>query len=258
MLWGDKLWDKFDIVEKHTEKGVHFSRRVVQFFEDYAAKKREHAQQMRKLVKHYNVNYKKGASSSSGPSKKGVTEAKEYTYETSFYVMLEHVSDMATLEETMAADLEEQIIVAAKVRHNEFMSKRKQFLSAGRDHNVKLANAMKFLETAENNFKKACKARDEAQTAFTKADNDMNVTKALVAKCEQSLKAKRDQMEMSKEEYSVQLQQTNKAQFEHYNEQMPLVFSDLQTLDSDRIQDLQLLIRDFAKLHENYQVSILI
>ena len=116
---------------------------------------------------------------------KYVAGPKEYSYEAAFYVMLDHVTEMASLEESMASDLEEKIISTAKNRHSDFMSKRKQFLSAGRDHNVKLANAIKFLETAETNFKKACKARDEAQIAFTKADNDMNVTKALVAKCEQ-------------------------------------------------------------------------
>ena len=66
MLWGEKLWDKFDVVEKHTEKGIQFSRKIVQFFEDYAAKKREHAGQMRKLVKHYNVNYKKSGNPKAG------------------------------------------------------------------------------------------------------------------------------------------------------------------------------------------------
>ena len=254
MLWGEKLWDKFDIVEKHTEKGIQFSRRVVQFFEEYASKKREHAQQMRKLVKQYNVNYKKGNPTGAAGKKGGVKETKDYSYETAFYVMLEHVNEMATLEETMASDLEEKIILTAKHRHNDFMSKRKQFLSAGRDHNVRLSNSLKFLENAENNFKKACKARDEAQTAFTKADNDMNVTKALVAKCEQTLKTKTDLMENSKQEYLQQLKQTNDAQHDHFFEQMPLVFSDLETLDTDRIQDLQSLIHDFANLHENYQV----
>ncbi|XP_075260515.1 formin-binding protein 1-like isoform X2 [Convolutriloba macropyga] len=253
MLWGEKLWDKFDIVEKHTEKGIQFSRRVVQFFEEYASKKREHAQQMRKLVKQYNVNYKKGNPTGAAGKKGGVKETKDYSYETAFYVMLEHVNEMATLEETMASDLEEKIILTAKHRHNDFMSKRKQFLSAGRDHNVRLSNSLKFLENAENNFKKACKARDEAQTAFTKADNDMNVTKALVAKCEQTLKTKTDLMENSKQEYLQQLKQTNDAQHDHFFEQMPLVFSDLETLDTDRIQDLQSLIHDFANLHENYQ-----
>ena len=255
MSWGEKLWDKFDIVEKHTEKGIQFSRRVVQFFEEYATKKREHAQQMRKLVKQYNVNYKKGNATSIAGKKAGKEGAKDYSYESAFYVMLEHVNEMATLEETMASDLEEKIILTAKHRHNDFMSKRKQFLSAGRDHNVRLSNSMKFLETAENNFKKACKARDEAQAAFTKADKDMNVTKALVAKCEQTLKTKTELMESSKQEYLLQLKQTNEAQRSHFFEQMPLVFTDLEHLDTDRIQDLQALIHDFASLHENYQVS---
>ncbi|XP_063719382.1 cdc42-interacting protein 4-like isoform X2 [Symsagittifera roscoffensis] len=256
MSWGEKLWDKFDIVEKHTEKGIQFSRRVVQFFEEYATKKREHAQQMRKLVKQYNVNYKKGNATSIAGKKAGKEGAKDYSYESAFYVMLEHVNEMATLEETMASDLEDKIILTAKHRHNDFMSKRKQFLSAGRDHNVRLSNSMKFLETAENNFKKACKARDEAQAAFTKADKDMNVTKALVAKCEQTLKTKTELMESSKQEYLLQLKQTNEAQRSHFFEQMPLVFTDLEHLDTDRIQDLQALIHDFASLHENYQPLI--
>lgn len=65
----------------------------------------------------------------------------------------------------------------------------------------------------------------------------MDLSRAEVAKCRQSLQQKIYTCEQAKQHYAAALETTNTAQRSHYNDKIPHLLEEMRRLDVDRIQE---------------------
>lgn len=235
MSWGTELWDQFENIALHTNKGLEFCEKYSHFIKERCAIEKEYASKLKKLVKSYQ------------PKKK---EEDEYvfTITKSFLKMTNEVNDMAGQHETIAENLLVNIVEQVANLVQEMKSERKKYLQEGAKNMNNLSTQISQLERSKKQYEKAFKEAEKATEAYKKADADINLSRAEVEKAKNTSLSKNQQCEDCKNEYAAELQKTNDAQKVHYTSSMPATFQDLQNMEEKRIQRLQECIRLSAEI----------
>lgn len=226
MSWGTELWDQYDNLSLHTQKGIDFLEKYGHFIRDRCAIEMEYAGKLRRLVKNYQ------------PKKK---EEEDYQYSTcrAFKCVLDEVTDLAGQHEVIAENLQVFIIKEVTIFVKDFKDERKKHLQDGARMMNTLENQVSSLERARKNYDKAYRESDKALEHYKRADADLELSRAEVEKQRLNMAIKSQHCEDTKTEYANQLQRTNEMQKQHYNLAMPEVFAQLQELDEKRVRNIR-------------------
>ncbi|XP_048005192.1 formin-binding protein 1-like isoform X2 [Leguminivora glycinivorella] len=226
MNWGTELWDQYDNLSAHTQKGIEFLDKYGNFVKERCAIELEYAGKLRRLVKNYQ------------PKRK---EEDEYQYTSckAFRQLLQELGDFAGQREVVAENLQSNVVRELHLLAKELREERKQHLNEGAKQMAVLNSAIGSLDRARRAYERAARESERALEAFQRADADLNLSRAEVEKQKANMKLRSQACEDAKHEYADQLRKTNEAQRQHYEQRLPHVFKQLQDLDEKRIKHIK-------------------
>ncbi|XP_023178727.1 formin-binding protein 1-like isoform X5 [Drosophila hydei] len=226
MSWGTELWDQYDNLSIHTNKGIEVLDKYANFVRDRVAIETEYAGKLRRLVKNYQP-------------KKKEEEDNEFTSRQAFRNLLKEVGDLAGQREVVSETLQLQIIHGVSVLSKTLREERKKCLTDGTMLQQTLSSQLSSLERAKRNYDKAYRDSEKAVENYKKADMDLNLSRAEVERYKNIMTSKIQQSDDAKNEYANQLQKTNNLQQQHYGILLPAVFNRLQELDEKRTRGIR-------------------
>ncbi|XP_034483578.1 formin-binding protein 1-like [Drosophila innubila] len=239
MSWGTDLWDQYDNLSIHTNRGIEVLDKYANFLRDRVAIETEYAGKLRRLVKNYQP-------------KKKEEEDNEFTSRQAFRNLLKEVGDLAGQREVVSETLQVQIIQGVALLSKTLREDRKKCLNDGTMLQQTLSAQLSSLERAKRNYDKAYRDSEKAVENHKKADMDFNLSRAEVERYKNIMTSKIQQSDDAKNEYANQLQKTNNLQQQHYGILLPAVFNRLQELDEKRTRG----IREFIIGAANVESSV--
>uniref|UniRef100_A0A1Q3F9G9 Putative cdc42-interacting protein cip4 n=1 Tax=Culex tarsalis TaxID=7177 RepID=A0A1Q3F9G9_CULTA len=234
MGWGTELWDQYENLATHTQKGIDFLDKYGNFIRDRSAIEVEYAARLRRLVKNYQ------------PKKSKEDEENEFSSFQAFKCILKEVADLAGQREVVAENLQLQVLQGITLLAKNLRDERKKSLNEGMNLTQNLSSQIASLDRAKRNYEKAFREAEKSIDAYQKADADFNLSRAEVEKQRNNMNIRCGQSEDAKNEYANQLQKTNKLQQTHYETSLPEVFNRLQELDEKRTRGLKEFIKGAA------------
>ncbi|XP_065089990.1 formin-binding protein 1-like isoform X2 [Ochlerotatus camptorhynchus] len=234
MGWGIELWDQYENLATHTQKGIDFLDRYGNFIRDRSAIEVEYAGKLRRLVKNYQ------------PKKSKEDEENEFSSFQAFKCVLKEVADLAGQREVVAENLQLQVLQGISLLAKNLRDERKKSLNDGALRTQNLTSQIAALERAKRNYEKAFREAEKSIESYQKADADLNLSRAEVEKQRNNMNIRCGQSEDAKNEYANQLQKTNKLQQTHFETSLPEVFNRLQELDEKRTRGLKEFIKGAA------------
>ncbi|XP_055602428.1 formin-binding protein 1-like isoform X11 [Uranotaenia lowii] len=234
MGWGLELWDQYENLATHTQKGIDFLERYGSFIRDRSAIEIEYAGKLRRLVKNYQ------------PKKSKEDEENEFSSFQAFKCVLKEVADLAGQREVVAENLQLQVLQGITLLAKNLRDERKKSLNEGAVLTQNLNSQIGSLDRAKRNYEKAFREAEKSIDSYQKADADLNLSRAEVEKQRNNMNIRCGQSEDAKNEYANQLQKTNKLQQTHYESSLPEVFNRLQELDEKRTRGLKEFIKGAA------------
>ncbi|XP_021950505.1 formin-binding protein 1-like isoform X2 [Folsomia candida] len=235
MSWGTELWDQYDNVSQHTQKGLDFLERYGHFLRDRANIEVEYAGKLRKLVKTY-------------LPKKKEEEDLQFSCMSSFRDMLNEINDLAGQHEIISENLNQICTRDVQTRAKELKEEKKRNLVEGVRHQNHLQTQLANLDRAKKNYEKAFRASETALETFQRADADLNLSRAEVEKTRLQSLYKSQQCEDTKKEYANQLDKANEMQNSFYRVLMPSVFQGLQDVDQRRVKCMKLNMKQTTEM----------
>ncbi|XP_046399588.1 formin-binding protein 1-like isoform X5 [Ischnura elegans] len=226
MSWGIELWDQYDNIAAHTQKGIDFLEKYGHFIRDRCAIEMDYAGKLRRLVKNYQ------------PKKK---DEEDYQYSTcrAFRAAMTEINDLAGQHEVVAENLQAQVIQEINVLVKYCKEGRKKHLQEGSRMTNSLAAQIAALERSKRAYEKSFKEAERALEAFQKADLDFNLSRAEVEKQRTNMTIKQQLSDEARTDYAHLLQRTNEMQTQHYQVLMPDIFRQLQELDEKRVKNIR-------------------
>lgn len=234
MGWGTELWDQYENLATHTQKGIDFLDKYGNFIRDRSAIEVEYAARLRRLVKNYQ------------PKKSKEDEENEFSSFQAFKCILKEVADLAGQREVVAENLQLQVLQGITLLAKNLRDERKKSLNEGMNLTQNLSGQIASLDRAKRNYEKAFREAEKSIDAYQKADADLNLSRAEVEKQRNNMNIRCGQSEDAKNEYANQLQKTNRLQQTHYETSLPEVFNRLQELDEKRTRGLKEFIKGAA------------
>ncbi|XP_077287263.1 formin-binding protein 1-like Cip4 isoform X5 [Arctopsyche grandis] len=238
MSWGTELWDQYDSLSIHSQKGIDFLEKVGHFMKDRCAIETEYAGKLRRLVKNYQP-------------KKKEEDDYQFTPCKAFRVMMNEINDLAGQHEVVAENLGASVIRDLTLLTKELKEERKKHLNEGSKLSQTLQAQEIVLERSHRNYEKAFREAERAIDNYQRAEADLNLSRADVEKQRINMTSKSQQCEETKIEYANQLQKTNDLRRSHYNLLLPEVFRQLQELDEKRIKNIKNFIHNSAEIERN-------
>ncbi|XP_055846689.1 formin-binding protein 1-like isoform X11 [Episyrphus balteatus] len=240
MSWGTELWDQYDNLSIHTNKGIDFLDKYGNFVRERLAIESDYAAKLRRLVKNYQ------------PKKKEKDEEEnEFTSWQAFRNVLKEIGDLAGQREVVAESLQQQIIQGITLLSKTLREDRKKCLTDGTHLQQILQSQLGSLERAKRTYEKAYKDSEKAVDNYKKADMDLNLSRAEVERYKNIMTSKIQQSDDAKNEYANQLQKTNNLQQQHFNVLLPNVFNKLQELDEKRTRGIREFIISSADVESS-------
>lgn len=234
MGWGIDLWDQYENLATHTQKGIDFLERYGNFIRDRSAIEVEYAGKLRRLVKSYQ------------PKKSKEDEENEFSSFQAFKCVLKEVADLAGQREVVAENLQLQVLQGISLLAKNLRDERKKSLNEGALLTQNLNSQIAALDRAKRNYEKAFREAEKSIDSYQRADADLNLSRAEVEKQRNNMNIRCGQSEDAKNEYANQLQKTNKLQQTHFESSLPEVFNRLQELDEKRTRGLKEFIKGGA------------
>jgi len=238
MSWGTELWDQYDQIAVHTQKGIDFLEKYGHFVDARSKIEAEYAQKLRRLSKNYL------------PKKKDEDDY-QFTATKAFKLMLNEINDLAGQHEVIAENLSTAVVSDLNILVKSMRDDRRKFLQEGARIQAQLTLSLTSLAKTKEKYEKAFGASEKALEAYNKADADLNLSRADVEKHRMNSNIKRQQMDDSKNEYANQLQKTNELQNQFYSKMMPAVFQSLQDMDEQRVKMIQTFMRKSAQTEQD-------
>jgi len=122
-----------------------------------------------------------------------------------FRDMLNEINDLAGQHEVISENLNVIWTKDVMVRSREFKEEKKKHLSEGVRHQNNLQNQIASLDRAKKNYEKSFRESEKALEAFTRADADLDLSRAEVEKTRLQSLYKSQQCEDTKKEYANQV-----------------------------------------------------
>ncbi|XP_043201078.1 formin-binding protein 1-like isoform X2 [Amphibalanus amphitrite] len=220
MAWGTELWDQFDNIALHTQKGLDFLDKYGRLIRDRSDVENRYAADLRSLVKKYQLKKK--------------DDDMQFTSHSAYRAMLAEVGDLAGQHEVVAEQLAASVVSDVTATARTLKDERKRLLHEATRLQNQLNNQRQQLEKAKKNYEKSAREAEKALENYHKADADLNLSRAEVEKQKMNSSLRDQQCEDNKNEYANQLQKTNDLQHEHYARLLPAIYDELQALDERR------------------------
>lgn len=227
MNWGTELWDQFENILVHGQKGIDLCEKLSHFTKERCSIEIDYANKLKKLVK------------SHLPKKK---EDDELTTSNGFLAMIKEVYDIAGQHETIAESLMASVVNENQNLIQELKQERKKAMQDGSKHQAAIQAQFNQLDKVKKTCERSFKEMEKAQEAYKKASEDQNLSRNEIDKAKQTLHQRQQGFEQSKHDYAAEVQKTNKMQKEHYQVLMPEVFTHLQSMDERRIAKVKSFI----------------
>lgn len=237
MSWGIELWDQFENIAIHTQRGIEFCERFTQFIKERCVIENEYAAKLKKLTKSYQPKRKE--------------EDHEFTCVKGFMGMIGEIHDIAGQHEVIVENLTSIILRDIQLLVQQVKQDRKKHLQEGNRQFSTMQTQLLQLEKAKKQYEKAFRESEKAQEAYKKADADIHMSRADVEKAKNTMVQRQQVCEESKNEYASELQKTNTVQHEHYEVIVPQVFQELQEMEEKRVNKVQELIRGCSDVERN-------
>jgi len=238
MSWGTELWDQYDQLHVHTQKGIDFLAWYGQFVDARTKIEQEYAHKLRRLARNYL------------PKKKDEDDY-QFTATKAFKLMLNEINDLAGQHEVIAENLSTAVVSDLTILVKSMKEDRRKFLQEGARLQAGLTLSLTSLAKTKEKYEKAFVGSERALEAYNKADADLNLSRADVEKQRMNSNIKRQQMDDSKNEYANQLQKTNELQRQFYTKLMPGVFQSLQDMEEKRVKCIQNFMRKSAQTEQD-------
>ncbi|XP_077413655.1 cdc42-interacting protein 4 homolog isoform X1 [Vanacampus margaritifer] len=227
MDWGTELWDRCDVIEKHTHSGLELVEKYVKFVKERTEIELNYAKQLRNLSKKFNLKR-----NSKDEPDSGLTSYQ------SFMDILNEMNDYAGQRELVAENMLMNICADLTKYLQELKQERKSYLMEAKKAQQALEITNKQLESSKKRFEREWREAERAAQNADKTDQDINATKADVEKAKQQAHMRAHVAEECKNDYAAQLQKFNKEQKQFYFTDMPLIFNKMQELDERRMRKL--------------------
>ncbi|KAL1237277.1 Formin-binding protein 1-like [Trichinella spiralis] len=237
MSWGKELWDQTNSISAHTLKGIEFLERYAAFIKDRCSVELQYASSLRGLAKKHQIKKKEND--------------EMYSYMNAFSEILNELSDMAGQHEVVADALQERIIGEIGKLVKEYKEQRKKHLA---EIDKLEQNRVASVEAMKKTYKEYAKAHDEAVSArkkYEKAEVDLQLSRAEVAKAKLNSISKSQQANDAKSTYALELSKTNESQHQFYTELLPSVLEKLREMDEDRILKIQHLFQSCVEVEKS-------
>jgi len=223
MSWGTELWDQYDNIAAHTQKGIDFLEKYGHFVDQRTKIEQEYASKLRRLVKTY-------------LPKKKEEDDYQFTCLQAYKNLLNELGDQAGQHEMIAENLSTSVVQELSTLVKQLKDDRRKHLNEGARIQSQLQSSLILLSKTKEKYEKAFGASERALDAYHKADADLNLSRAEVEKQRMNSTIKSQQYDDCKNEYANQLQKTNELQNKYYNQMLPSVFESLQDQDERRIK----------------------
>lgn len=223
MSWGTELWDQYDSIAAHTQKGIDFLEKYGHFVDQRCKIEQEYASKLRRLIKTY-------------LPKKKEEDDYQFTCLQAYKNLLNELGDQAGQHEMIAENLSTSVVQELSSLTKQLKDDRRKHLNEGARIQSQLQSSLMLLTKTKEKYEKAFGASERALDAYHKADADLNLSRAEVEKQRMNSTIKSQQYDDCKNEYANQLQKTNELQGKYYSQTQPAVYHNLQDVDERRIK----------------------
>jgi len=223
MSWGTELWDQYDCIAAHTQKGIDFLEKYGHFVDQRCKIEQEYASKLRRLIKTY-------------LPKKKEEDDYQFTCLQAYKNLLNELGDQAGQHEMIAENLSTSVVQELSSLTKVLKDDRRKHLNEGARIQSQLQSSLMLLSKTKEKYEKAFGASERALDAYHKADADLNLSRAEVEKQRMNSTIKSQQYDDCKNEYANQLQKTNELQNKYYSQNQPAVYHSLQDVDEKRIK----------------------
>jgi len=223
MSWGTELWDQYDSIAAHTQKGIDFLEKYGHFVDQRSKIEQEYASKLRRLIKTY-------------LPKKKEEDDYQFTCLQAYKNLLNELGDQAGQHEMIAENLSTSVVQELSSLTKQLKDDRRKHLNEGARIQSQLQSSLMLLTKTKEKYEKAFGASERALDAYHKADADLNLSRAEVEKQRMNSTIKSQQYDDCKNEYANQLQKTNELQGKYYSQTQPAVYHNLQDVDERRIK----------------------
>ncbi|PIK57855.1 putative formin-binding protein 1-like isoform X13 [Apostichopus japonicus] len=210
--------DQLSALEKHTEKGIEFLDKYGTFVKERQKIEMDYASQLKKLVRGYS------------PKRKEEEDYQNYSSLRTFKGVLQEVGSIANQHELISDYLGKDVLMEVVRLIAELKKERKEHLQEAKHEENVMDKSKKKLDSCKSAYRAAHEQWMQAKILFEKADSDDNRTKAEVERARSTMDNKNKMREDQKNDYILQLQNTNKDQEEHYYKKVPTIFNDSQAV----------------------------
>ncbi|EDO43345.1 predicted protein [Nematostella vectensis] len=235
MSWGVDLWDQFDLVAAHSERGIDLVKRISRFAKERCRIEAEYAKELRKLAKSFHT-------------KKKHEDELQYSSHKAFSDVVKETDDKAGQHELIAENMSAEIYKELHKLHSELEHEKRKHCSDAKKEQDDMDHSMRALDTSKKAYEKAKFEAEQALQAYQKAEQDSNIAKVQIEKLRGSHKEKGQAADRAKEEYQNQLQMTNNKQMLHYNTDMPAIFDEIQKMEEKRIARVGELLVHYSEV----------
>ncbi|XP_054714349.1 formin-binding protein 1-like isoform X2 [Uloborus diversus] len=237
MSWGTELWDQYDSLSHHTQRGIEFLDKYYSFLKERSSIESEYAYKLKKLVKNHQP-------------KKKEEDDNQFSTSIAFVKMLKEIVDIAGQHEIISEAYSGSLMTEIIDLTRELKEERKKHLHEGQKNQNNLQTYICLLDKHKKSYEKSFKESEKANDTFVKIDADINLSRADVEKARMHAQQKNRTCEDNKTDYANQLQKTNELQRIHYNDLMPNMFQQLQDMEERRIACIQNVMKRTADAHK--------
>ncbi|OQV20549.1 Formin-binding protein 1-like [Hypsibius exemplaris] len=241
--WGKDLWDQYDAIAMHTQKGLEFLDRFSAFYKQRCDVEVKYAKDLKNLVKSFQP-------------KKKEDEDGQFTYYRGFVRLTNELNDLAGQHERLAEELQQQIVVKIQGQTKELRDDRKRHLDEANRIQKNLEANLSQLEKSKKLYEKAYRESQKAHDGYLKADANEELSKKAVQDYQLVARRRAEEYEVAKQDYAAKLQEINGFQKNFYGQMIPQIFHRLQDVDHRKTMQVRESVKVAAQIERRIQPII--
>uniref|UniRef100_A0A913HE17 SH3 domain-containing protein n=1 Tax=Strongyloides stercoralis TaxID=6248 RepID=A0A913HE17_STRER len=222
--WGC-LFDRPEDVLNYSLKGIEIFERFGNLIKDRAIIEEEYANKLKNLTRK-NLKLMKN-------------EDESFTFVTSFNAYMTEINSLAAQHEIIAEKMKKDISSSILMKCQNFRQMRKNFMGdlqkAQNDLQVEFDNLARQLKY----YTKAFKDAENAYLKFDKAEKNMDISRADLAKAKNNAEIKHQNCRETQGNYLKQLEKSNKIHEEFFTIKLPELLNNVKKVDIERIFEVK-------------------
>uniref|UniRef100_A0A0N4ZJB8 SH3 domain-containing protein n=1 Tax=Parastrongyloides trichosuri TaxID=131310 RepID=A0A0N4ZJB8_PARTI len=218
--WGC-LFDNPENVLNYSLKGIEIFERFGNLIKDRAVIEEEYANKLRNLTRK-NIKLMKN-------------EDDSFTFVTSFNTYINEINSLAAQHEMIAEKMKKDISNDISTKCHNFRQIRKGFMCDLTKAQTDLQSEFDHLAKQLKYYTKAFKDAEGAYLKFDKAEKNMDLSRAELAKAKSNAETKHQYCREAYGNYIKQLEKGNKLHEDFYTIKLPELLNNIKKMDIDRI-----------------------